>query len=111
MTTEQLYDMKGQGNFGYACVFKREDHGKHTDFLFPMTPENIANFIGQNAFTADKIIMTDFCEPFLLGNLLEHPVMPDSVEQLGNQLKHLTPNQIEMVSGILSIMIDHIGKE
>lgn len=41
MTTEQLYEMMEQGNLGYACVFKKEDHGKHTDFLFPMTPENI----------------------------------------------------------------------
>lgn len=48
--------MMEQGNLGYACVFKPEYHGKHTDFLFPMTPKNIANFIGQNAFTADKII-------------------------------------------------------
>lgn len=48
---------------------------------------------------------------FLLGELLEHPVMPDTVEQLGKQLKHLTPNQIEMVSGMIEVMVDHISKE
>lgn len=48
---------------------------------------------------------------FLLGDLLEHPVMPDTVEQLGKQLKHLTPNQVEMVSGMLDVMITHISKE
>lgn len=65
MTTEELYEMMGQGNLGYACVFKKEDHGRHTDFLFPMTPKNIANFIGQNAFSADKIIMTDLCDSLI----------------------------------------------
>ncbi len=30
--------------------------------MFPMTEENIANFIGKNAYTADKIIMTDMCD-------------------------------------------------
>lgn len=35
MTEEQLYDMMGEGNLGYACVFRKEDNGKHRDFLFP----------------------------------------------------------------------------
>ena len=50
------------GNLGYACVFKRKDQGMHTDYMFKMTAENIANFIGKNAFTADSIIMTDLCD-------------------------------------------------
>lgn len=50
------------GNLGYACVFKREDQGTHTDYMFKMTAENIANFMGKNACTADKIIMTDMCD-------------------------------------------------
>lgn len=50
------------GNIGYACVFKREDQEMHTDFMFKMTTENIANFIGKSAYTADKIIMTDMCD-------------------------------------------------
>lgn len=65
MTTEQLNEMIEHGNLGYACVFRKEDQGKHRDFLFPMTAENIANFIGQNAFTAEKIIMTDFCDSLI----------------------------------------------
>ncbi len=33
---------------------------------------------------------------YLLGDILEHPVILDSVEQLGKQLKHLEPDQIDM---------------
>lgn len=48
---------------------------------------------------------------FLLSDVLENPTMPDSVEQLGKQLKHLTPNQIDLVTGMLDVMIAHISKE
>lgn len=62
MTREELYELMEDGNLGYACVFKREDQGMHTDYMFKMTAENIANFIGKNAYTADKIIVTDMCD-------------------------------------------------
>jgi hypothetical protein len=62
MTTEELYELMEDGNLGYACVYKKGDQGMHTDFMFQMTAENIANFIGKNAYTADKIIMTDMCD-------------------------------------------------
>lgn len=48
---------------------------------------------------------------FLLGEMLDNPMMPDVVEQLGKQLKHLTSNQIEMVSEMIEVMVDHISKE
>lgn len=44
---------------------------------------------------------------YLLGDLLEHPVIPDSVEQLGKQFKHMTPEQIEMISEMVEVMIRH----
>ena len=53
MTKEELYELMEDGNLGYACVFKREDQGTHTDYMFKMTAENIANFIGKNAYTAE----------------------------------------------------------
>ena len=65
MTTEELYELMEDGNLGYACVFKKDDHGMHTDYMFKMTAENIANFIGKNAYTADKIIMTDMCDSLI----------------------------------------------
>ena len=65
MTREELYELMEDGNLGYACVYKNGDQGMHTDYMFKMTAENIANFIGKNAFTADKIIMTDMCDCFI----------------------------------------------
>lgn len=48
---------------------------------------------------------------FFLEELLTNPVMTDAVEQLGKQFKHLTPAQIEMVSDMIGVMVDHISKE
>lgn len=48
---------------------------------------------------------------FLLGDLLEHPVVPESVEQLHIQLKHLTPNQMEMISEMVEVLIRHTSNE
>jgi len=44
---------------------------------------------------------------YLLGDLLDNPVIPDSVEQLGKQFKHLAPDQIEMISEMVEVMIRH----
>lgn len=44
---------------------------------------------------------------YLLGDLLEHPVIPDSVEQLGKQFKHLSPDQLEMINELVDVMIRH----
>jgi transcriptional regulator with XRE-family HTH domain len=43
---------------------------------------------------------------YLLGDLLEHPVIPDSVEQLGKQLKHLEPDQIDMINEMVEVYIN-----
>lgn len=48
---------------------------------------------------------------YLLGDLLENPVIPDCVEQLGKQFKHLEPSQIEMISEMVDVMIRHTTKE
>ncbi|WP_395546900.1 MULTISPECIES: hypothetical protein [unclassified Lacrimispora] len=78
MSTEELYELMEDGNLGYACVYKKGDQGMHTDFMFKMTAEKIANFIGQNAYTADKIIMTDLgdrliCESIYGGFIMNCP--------------------------------------
>lgn len=48
---------------------------------------------------------------YLLGDLLEHPVIPDSVEQLGKQLKHLEPDQIDMVNEMIEVLVRHITEK
>jgi len=75
MTRDELYELMEDGNLGYACVFKREDHRTHTDYMFKMTAENIPNFIGKNAYTADKIIMTDICDSLICESIYYRFIM------------------------------------
>ena len=48
---------------------------------------------------------------YLLGELLNHPVIPDNVKQLGKQLKHLSPEQMEMINEMVEVMIRYTTKE
>lgn len=48
---------------------------------------------------------------YLLGELLDNPVLPDSVEQLGKQLKHLKPTQIDMINEMVEVMVRYTTKE
>ena len=48
---------------------------------------------------------------YLLGDLLDNPVIPDSVKQLGKQLKHLEPDQVDMINEMVEVMIRHTKKE
>ncbi|WP_313560057.1 hypothetical protein [Ruminiclostridium cellobioparum] len=41
------------------------------------------------------------------GDLLEHPVIPDSVEQFGKQFKHLEPDQVDMINEMVEVLIKH----
>ena len=95
MTREELYELMEDGNLGYACVFKREDQGMHTDYMFKMTAENIANFIGKNAYTADKIIMTDMCDNLIcesvFGGFLVNCPDQDLCREI---IPHLAPIQM-----------------
>jgi hypothetical protein len=38
-------------------------------------------------------------------------VIPDSVEQLGKQLKHLEPDKIDMVNEMIEVLIRHITEK
>lgn len=75
MTTDELYELMEDGNLGYACVYKKGDNGMHIDYMFKMTAENIANFIGMNAFNADKIIMTDMCDKLICESIYGGSIM------------------------------------
>lgn len=54
---------------------KKGDQGMHSDFRFKMTAENIANFIGKNAYTANKIIMTDLCDGLICESIYDGFIM------------------------------------
>ena len=95
MRRDELYELMEDGNLGYACVFKREDQGMHTDYMFKMTAENIANFIGKNAFTADKIIMTDMCDRLICESVFGGFLMNCPDQDLCREIiPHLAPIQL-----------------
>ena len=95
MTRDELYELMEDGNLGYACVFMREDHGTHTDYMFKMTAENIANFIGKNAYTADKIIMTDMCDNLICESVFGGFLMNCPDQNLCREIiPHLAPIQM-----------------
>ena len=101
MTTEELYDLMEDGNLGYACVYKLGDQGMHTDYMFKMTAENIANFIGKNAYSADKIIMTDMCDSLICESIYGGLIMNCPDQNLCREIiPHLAPIQMGDVEPI-----------
>lgn len=92
-----------------------------------LTSEQLSEICGVNAVHIRKIesggslpsfpLFVKICNAlgtsadFLLGDFLDNPVMPDCVEQLGKQFKHLTPAQIEMITEMVEVMIRHTTKE
>ena len=95
MTIEELYDLMEDGNLGYACVYKQGEQGMHTDYMFKMTAENIANFIGKNAYLADKIIMTDICDCLICESIYGGFLMNCPDQNLCREIiSHLAPIQM-----------------
>ncbi len=56
---------KSQGFLGYAYLYPN-DESQRKEFLFEMTPENLANFIGAHQFDAEKMIFTDMLDRLIL---------------------------------------------
>lgn len=93
MKREELYEMM-DGNLGYAYVYEMENSNKHVAFMFDMTPKNIANFIGKNAYTADKVILTDMCDQLILESTFGGFIMNCPDQELCKQvITHLAPIQ------------------
>lgn len=95
MTTNELYELMEDGNLGYACVYKQGDQWMHTDYMFKMTADNIANFIGKNAYSADKIIMTDICDSLICESVYGGFIMSCPYYNLCREIiRHLAPIQM-----------------
>lgn len=93
MTREELYEIM-EGNPGYAYVYEIENSNKHIEFIFDMTPKNIANFIGKNAYTADKVILTDMCDQLILESIFGGFIMNCPDQELCKEvITHLAPIQ------------------
>lgn len=50
---------------GYAYLFPNDDSARQ-EYVFDMTPENIANFLGSHQFDAEKIVLTDMIDRLIL---------------------------------------------
>lgn len=88
-TTEQILK---QGKLGYAHLYQ-SSREPAKQFVFSMTPENIANFIGSHLFDARKIVLTDQMDCLILdtiGSFIDH--CPDK-----NLLFQITPMLVPMM--------------
>jgi hypothetical protein len=93
MNREELYEMMDE-KLGYAYVYEKGNGGKHTDYMFNMTPENIANFIGKHAYTADKVILTDMCDRLIVESIYGGFIMNCPNQELCKKIiPHLIPIQ------------------
>ncbi len=93
MNREELYEMMDE-KLGYAYVYEKGNGGKHTDYMFNMTPENIANFIDKYAYIADKIILTDMCDRLIVESIYGGFIMNCPNQELcQNIISYLAPIQ------------------
>ncbi len=61
---EELYDHT-DGLLGYA-YFYPNDGGNRQEYVFELTPEHLANFIGAHPFDAEKMVFTDMLDRLIL---------------------------------------------
>lgn len=71
----ELVEKIMEGNHvGYAYLYP-SDGSPREEYVFDMTSENIANFIGKHPYDADKIILTDMFDSLILdtfGNFINN---------------------------------------
>ena len=72
---EQVEDLlyASEGRLGYAYLYPNGG-GAEKEFVFEMTPGNIAAFIGAHQMDAQKIILTDFIDLLILDTKLMMPM-------------------------------------
>ena len=96
LTAKEIQDMESilrDGMVGYAYLYP---HGEEFPqvYVFSMTPENIANFIGQHQADCSEMTLTDQMDITILttfGGFIDK--CPDR-EMLQNVLQHLVPIQM-----------------
>lgn len=63
-----LQRIEASKSIGYA-YFLPNDGGEIQEFCVSITPENIANFLGSHYLDAEKMIITDFNDQFILDTI------------------------------------------
>lgn len=65
---EQVEKVMDGFHVGYAYLYPK-DGGERQEYVFDMTPENIANFLGSHYFDAEKMILTDMQDRLTLNTI------------------------------------------
>lgn len=71
---EKVEKIMDEGNVGYAYLYPSNNTARQ-EFVFSMTPENIANFLGSHFLNARKMILTDLADRLILdtyGGFIDH---------------------------------------
>lgn len=93
---EKVEKIMEEGNVGYAYFYPGNMHARE-EFVFSMTPKNIANFLGSHFLEARKMILTDLADRLILdtyGGFVDHC---QDKELLHNIIGLLTPIQMGKV--------------
>lgn len=80
------------GNLGYARLYRSSDCAPEV-YIFSMSPENIANFLGSHQFGCLKMVLTDLFDRLILDTIygfIDHCSERDLLQQI---LPHLIPIQ------------------
>lgn len=64
---EQVQRVMDGSHVGYAYLYPKDD--ERQEYVFNMTPGNIANFIGSHQFDAEKMILTDMLDRLILNTV------------------------------------------
>ena len=60
-------EILGKAHAGYAYIYPLS--GDRQEYVFDMTPEHIANFLGAHQFDAEKIVLTDMLDRLILNTI------------------------------------------
>ena len=93
---EKVEKIMEDGNVGYAYLYLNNSV-LGEGFVFSMTPENIANFLGSHFLEARKMILTDLSDRLILdtyGGFVDHCL---NRELLSEIMKLLNPIQMGKV--------------
>lgn len=73
---------------GYAYLYP-SGGGNRKEFVFDMTADNIANFLGAHQFDAEKMILTDMADRMILdtiGGFIDHCPDQEKCEEIKKTL-------------------------
>ena len=60
-------EILGKAHAGYAYIYPLS--GGRQEYVFDMTPEHIANFLGAHQYDAEKIVLTDMLDRLILNTI------------------------------------------